>query len=138
LLKRLEALQGNLSAYQDEVERDLQKYLDDSQDLVVEHYLPIAMQSPPDALLGQSLGGEVSENGARIWLYNELKKVFPQADFLIKKMQLDVQYKDVTFETLNRDNFIELVKDAFPSIDWDKTYDEFRAMGESNSKDDIA
>jgi hypothetical protein len=48
-------------------------------------------------------------------------------------MKLDVRYKDVTFETLNRDDFLESVKNAFPHVDWDKAYAEFIAVGENNN-----
>jgi hypothetical protein len=64
------------------------------------------------------------------WLDGELDPVLPKADALIQKMQLDVRYKDVTFETLNREDFLGAVKDAFPKIDWEKAYEEFRAAGE--------
>ena len=41
-------------------------------------------------------------------------------------MQLDVHYKDVTFETLNWEDFLEAVKAAFPNTtDWGKTCEEF-------------
>jgi len=56
--------------------------------------------------------------------------LFPKAEALIQKMQLDVRYKDVTFETLNREDFLDAVKEVFPRIDWDKAYKEFRAAGE--------
>ncbi len=65
-----------------------------------------------------------------LWLDGELDRVFPKAEALIQKMQLDVRYKDVTFETLNREDFLDAIKDAFPRIDWDKAYKEFRAAGE--------
>jgi hypothetical protein len=55
---------------------------------------------------------------------------FPEAGALIQKMQLDIRYKDVTFETLNREDFLEAVKAAFPEIDWEKAYEEFRAARE--------
>jgi hypothetical protein len=45
-------------------------------------------------------------------------------------MQLDVRYKDVTFETLNREDFLDAIKEAFAHVDWDKAYKEFRAAGE--------
>jgi hypothetical protein len=45
-------------------------------------------------------------------------------------MQLDVRYKDVTFETLNREDFLDAIKEVFPHVDWDKAYKEFRAAGE--------
>ena len=45
-------------------------------------------------------------------------------------MQLDVRYKDVTFETLNQKDFLDAIKKAFPHVNWDKAYNEFRAAGE--------
>ena len=49
-------------------------------------------------------------------------------------MKLDDRFQDVTFETLNREVFLESVKAAFPSVDWDKAYEECRAAGESDRK----
>lgn len=69
------------------------------------------------------------EAKARVWLGCELDRVFPTAEALIQKMQLDVCYKDVTFETLNQEDFLDAIKEAFPHIDWDKAYQEFRAAG---------
>ncbi len=71
----------------------------------------------------------------RLWLDAELDRVFPKADVLIQKMQLDERYKDVTFETLNRPDFLQSVKDAFPRVDWDKPYREFLAAGETEPKE---
>ncbi len=49
-------------------------------------------------------------------------------------MSLEDRFKDVTFETLNQSDFLESVKEAFPQIDWDKAYDEFKAAGETVAK----
>lgn len=84
-------------------------------------------------MLGQSVSGEISVANAQKWLNGELDRVFPTTESLIQEMKLDERYKDVTFETLNRDDFLESVKDAFPNVDWDKAYEEFRAAGESDS-----
>ena len=58
--------------------------------------------------------------------------MFPKAKALIQKMALEERYKDVTFETLNRPDFLNSVKEAFPRIDWDKAYNEFKAAGEAS------
>ena len=63
-----------------------------------------------------------------------MNRVFPNAESLIQEMKLDERFKDVTFETLNRDDFLESVKAAFPNVDWDMAYKEFRAAGESSGK----
>lgn len=128
--QRLSAFQDELKAHQLRVQKELQKYLDDSRKQVVDYYLPKAVKNPPDVLLGRLT--EVSEEGAHTWLESELDRVFPKADALIQKMQLDIRYKDVTFETLNQQDFLVAVKEAFPQVDWDKAYTEYQAAGEKN------
>ena len=67
----------------------------------------------------------------KAWLTHELDKAFPKADDLIEKMDLDVDFKDVTFETLQDAQFLEAVRRAFPAQNWDKTHDEYNAAGEA-------
>lgn len=129
LEERLEGFRAELKAHQEKVSADLQGQLDASRKQIVDYYVPIVVANPPDAMRGQFLGA--SEEEARIWLESQLERVFPKAESLIQKMELDVRFKDVTFETLNRKDFLEAVGRAFPMIDWDKAYREFLAAGEN-------
>lgn len=131
--KRLEAFRKKLEEHQKTVEENLQKQLDESRAQVVHYYLPRVKENPPDALLGQLLSGAPSDEDACNWLEWELDRVFPKAETLIQKMALEERYKDVTFETLNRDDFLQSVKKAFPQVNWEKAYNEFRAAGEKKS-----
>ena len=130
LSKRLDAFRELLKSHQATLAKDLQKHLDDSRQQVVDYYAPRVVAAPPDALLGQLVSGQATEADAARWLSAELRRVFPAARDLIKGMKLDERYKDVTYETLNRGDFLESVKEAFPAVDWDKAYNEFRAVGE--------
>jgi hypothetical protein len=130
LEKRLEEFRNELKAHQEKVARELQGKLDDSRKQIVDYYVPRVVESPPDAMRGRFL--KFSKDEASVWLDDELDPAFPKADALIQKMQLDVRYKDVTFETLNQKDFLEAVKKVFPRIDWDKAYEEFRAAGEKS------
>lgn len=134
LVARLAAFRTKLESHQAAVAAELQQHLDKSRKEIVDYYLARVVETPPDALLGQLLSGKPSEGDARQWLNEELDRVFPYAESLIQEMKLDDRFKDVTFETLNRKDFLESVKAAFPSVDWDKAYEEFRAAGESDSK----
>jgi hypothetical protein len=131
LVARLTEFRTKLATHQKAVAADLQKHLDTSREQIVAYYQARVIDAKPDALLGQSLNGEISEVTAMKWLNGELDKVFPNAASLIQEMKLDERYKDVTFETLNRTDFLESVKDAFPNVDWDKAYSEFKAAGQS-------
>jgi Skp family chaperone for outer membrane proteins len=128
LEERLAKTREELKAHQEKVEKVLQGQLDESRRQIVNYFVPRVVASPPDAMCGQFLNFGDAE--ARAWLGRELDRVFPKAETLIQKMQLDVRYKDVTFETLNRDDILDGVKEAFPHVDWDKAYNEFRAAGE--------
>jgi hypothetical protein len=132
---RLAAFRAKLVSHKADVEVKLQQHLDKSRKLIVDYYLPRVVKTPPDALLGQLLRGKPLKDDARQWLNAELDRVFPTAESLIQEMKLDERFMDVTFETLNRKDFLESVKAAFPMVDWDKAYDEFRAAGESDSKE---
>lgn len=66
LVKRLDEFRKKLEAHQKQVGEELQKLLDESRQTIVDYYLPRVMVSPPDALLGQSLSGEATENGAPV------------------------------------------------------------------------
>lgn len=134
LVERLAEFRAKLDAHQKTVAADLQKHLDASREQIVAYYQARVIEARPDALLGQSLSGEISEDAAKKWINGELDRVFPSAESLIHEMKLDERYKDVTFETLNRDDFLKSVKEAFPTVDWEKAYKEFRAAGQADSK----
>jgi hypothetical protein len=136
LVKRLQELRKKLEEHQKKVESELQAKLDESRKHVVEYYLPLARQNPPDAVLGQLLRPEPTEDDLRTWIESQLVEVFPDAKKLVKKMSLEERFKDVTFETLNHSDFLESVKDAFPRVDWEKAYEEFKAAGEKTSAAD--
>ena len=133
LVARLEAFRVKLETHQKTVAAELQKHLDESRRQIVEYYQPRVLATPPDGLLGQLLSGKPSETDAQQWLNSELDRVFPSAESLIQEMKLDERYKDVTFETLNRKDFLESVKAAFPNVDWDKAYSAFLAAGERDT-----
>jgi hypothetical protein len=133
LLGRLSGFRSKLEAHQKEVAKKLQSLIDQSRQQVVEYYLPLAQKTPPDALLGQLLRAKPTRDDVRKWLEDELGSAFPQAEKLVGQMSLEERYKDITYETLNRPDFLKSVKAVFPRIEWDKAYEEFKAAGESDS-----
>ena len=91
------------------------------------------MNEKPMFVVAGSEGDEPTEGEARVLLDQKLNSTFPTAESLTKKMALEVHFKDVTFETLNDREFMGSIKKAFPDQDWEKTYKEFVAAGESES-----
>jgi len=131
---RLEEFEEMLEKHRERVEAELQVHLENSRNQIIDFYLPIVVENPPDFLLGQSPTGKVSKKDARQWLDYELSQVFPTAGSLIKNMTMEKRYKDVTFETLNQKGFLGSVKEAFPNVNWDKAYSEFKAAGETKQQ----
>ena len=128
LEERLAQMHTKITEHQKTIKKDLEATLAESKSLVVDYYLPIVVQSPPDELFG--IFGDPTESDMRSWLESKLSNIFPTPDILVNNMKLEVNYKDVTFKTLNRDDFLESIKLAYPGVNWEKTYEEFRAAGE--------
>ena len=134
--QRLEELKAELVTFQAKVKKDLQTKLDESRDLVVDYFLPIALAKPPDALLARV--NPVNEGTVKRWLQRELEKAFPTAEKLIQEMRLDAQFKDVTWETLNDPDFGKALRKAFEDVDWDKPFHDYKAAGESPNPEGTA
>jgi hypothetical protein len=127
--KRLADLEKKIAAHQQEVQAKLQQNLDESKQQIIDHYVPLVVSDPPDAMRGQF--SRCGSEEARRWLCGELDRVFPRADSLLQSIRLEKSYKDMTFETLNSENFLDCVKAAYPHMDWDKPHEEFQAARET-------
>ena len=130
--KRIEKLEKKLNKFQKKVGKGLQKALNKSRDQIIDYYAPIAEKFPPDEMSGKGLKGE---EGAKLWLKSVLDDVFPKADKLVEKMQIKVHYKAMTYDTLDDEDFFATIKKAFPSINWDKPYQETIVVQEKANKD---
>lgn len=129
LQERLDLLRARLAVFQQAVEARLDEMLERSKKQLVEYYMPLAEANPPE-LLKMSLF-QIEYADIRKWVEGEIESAFPRAESIIQKMALEVIFKDVTFETLNRPEFLATVKEAFPNVDWDKPYNDFKAAGEA-------
>ncbi len=133
LEESLEEFREKLEAHKNGVAERLQKEIDESCRQVAEYLLPLVLEGPPLDLRVQYRNGKSKEENAREWLDPELAKLFRPAQVLTGNMSLEVRFKDVTFETLNSDDFLQQVKAAFPDVGWDQAHEEFIAAGPSNS-----
>ena len=128
--KRIAELRTKIEEHQESLACKLEEELEKSKEMIVKYYLPVVQKNIPDHLYG-TYGDNPTDENIKKWLTRELNKAFPTAELLVKKIQLDVNYKDVTFDTLNREDFLGSIQKAYPDEDWEKAYKEFRAAGES-------
>ena len=127
---RIAELRGQLEEQRRTIEAELSKQLDDSRHQLVEHYVKPLKKAPPDALVGGLICSEPTDDDIRKWLNRELAVAFPDPESLVKEMQLHVQFRDVTYETLNERGFSKALEKAFPDVNWKKPFDEYKAAKE--------
>lgn len=127
--EKIVAFRARLDVHRKAVEAALDSHLQSSREQLIDYFLPIAIQTPPDSLLGQIIG-DPNEQQVRAWLAGELSRVFPTPAELVSGMTLDVQYRDVTYDTLTDEQFATRLRSAFPHVDWDKPFNEFEAARE--------
>ena len=119
------------------MEKSLAGKLQHSCEQLIEHLSVLVERAPPDALLGQISTPKPTKNQIRSWLHHELSRVFPKPSDLIKGMTLDVQFRDVTYETLTEEGFGEKLRQAYPHVDWDKPFAEFDSAREQDSAETV-
>ena len=123
--KRVAEIRAEVKAHQEKVRLELQSHIDQSRAAIVAHYTPIANDHMPDEAIGL-FGSDAGQ-----WIDSELEKTFPSAADLIESIALDVDYKDVTYETLQDPKFIAALKEKIPGADWDRAHEEYLAVGEA-------
>lgn len=132
--KDISELRATLKKHQENLKKELKKLLEESVKALVEYYTPQVKKNPPQSLRGQIQEENPNDSIAEKWLRKQLEGAFPSPEQLIKEMELLVQYKDVTHETLQDEEFQEKIKNAFPYVDWDKPFKDFLAIGEDEKQ----
>lgn len=133
LEKRIQELRDKIKEHSDNVKNRLDEVLNKSKKMMVDYYFDIVRKNPPDQLYG--LFGNPSEKDIKCWLDDVISKGFPKVNGLVNNINLDVIFKDVTFEALNDEGFLKRIKEAYSDVDWDKPYEEYLAAGESMPKE---
>lgn len=123
-------LQHEIAQFQAKVLERLGKEIEASRKKLVEGLLPAMKKTPPEALTTQ-VSGKPSADILRRYLDDELQKVFPTTESLIREMKLEWIPKGVTYETLSNKDFQLRVREAFAYEDWKIPFAEFEAAPSS-------
>lgn len=127
--KKVEAIRKDLEGLSKTVKEELQKEIESSRDKLIEMLVPGFMKNPSQKLLKQ-LPGELTKAIAQRFIGKELDREIPPIDRLIGEMQLNCDYKDVTFEMLNDDAFIKAIEEKYSDSNFAKLYTEQEAIGQ--------
>ena len=125
--KRIEEFREEICEYKIKLKKDLGDEIKKSRTQIIDYYLPRIKESPPDHLLGQTMQRPIGDDIIREWIGRMLDTVLPDSESLIDKMNLEVTFRDLTFDTLNDEKFLKAIRKGYPREDWDKVHDEFRA-----------
>ncbi len=129
---KVEKLRSEMGELTKNVQTELQAAIDENRDKLVELLLPGFVKNPPTRHRSRSLL-EITEETAPDLIRADLATVIPGAEKLIGNMQLDCDYKEMTYEMVTDKDFIELVKKRF-NLDLETIHSEETAAGERNSR----
>lgn len=121
-----------LDTLKNTIKEDLENEIQKSQESLVELLLPALVKNPPPQFIGQS--NKVDEGWLKLYLEAQIDKQMPQPEQLIKDMDFYCNYKDVTYETLNDQKFIDAVNNHFPNEKFEKLYSEEETIAEKEKK----
>ena len=119
------ALRKSVESFKKKIAKDLQKEMDNNREALHRALLPSVLSNPPKDWRSSD-GSKPKAADVEKWLDEELRSSFGTAEKLIGKMEVRLLYKAVTYESLTDSQFIEVAKEAFPSLD--NLLDESRAV----------
>jgi len=130
--RKVKAATDELTKLRESIKEDMELEIEASRQNLLEMLLPGLMKNPPPQI--KSGGREPDEEAARRYLNFELGKQMPRSEQLISNMQLFCDYKDVTFEMLNGNDFIKAINENYPEKNFDKLYTEEQTIGQRETK----
>ena len=123
-------IRRKLDKHKAKAREELTTVLKDSRERLIKHFHPLVKTLPPPKLLSQITNNPPTDAQIDTWLDMQLDRTIPKEEDLMSDMSLDVQFRDVTYETLKQDGFAEKLRQAYPMVDWDKPFTEFNAAEE--------
>jgi hypothetical protein len=123
---RVEEIRKEIKVLQQTVNSELSAEILSSHEKLVVVLLPGIKVNPPPVLEKRAFFGEIDDDLAREFILEELDRVTPKTENLIKEMQLNCDYKNITYEMLNDKEFVSKVKEKYPKLE--KLYEEDEAI----------
>lgn len=127
-------LRRYVERFQARVEKGLQKAMDESRAGLAKALFPAVSAKPPERSI-RFIGGSPDTDAIQNWLEMDLEQHFGTARDHIKKMEVSLIFKGVTYESLKDEKFIETAQKHLYSLK--KLYEEFdtaRAIDEAQPK----
>jgi len=126
----VETLRKQIEAFQKELEAKLQQAIDKNRASLVNALAPAVIAQTPDRWK-KFLPTNPSEDDIRQVLDCELAEQFGSAEANLKKIDISLIFKGVTYETLNDPEFVKIVKKKMPIL---RLYEEYDAAKEAQQR----
>lgn len=126
--EEIDSIKGELEKLRESTAEDLKSEIANSRENLIKMLLPGVMENPPPQLLNPLFG--VTEAKAREYIGCEIDKQMPNTKQILSQMQLICDYKDVTFEMLNDEEFVDLIEEKYPKEEFTKLYSEEQTIAE--------
>lgn len=107
--KAVEELRSKVEEFQRHVQKELQQKLDESRLSLTSALLPAVIAKPPERSI-RFIGSSPDDKRLETWLAADLERSFGTADKYIKKMEVSLTFKGVTYESLRNDEFLQTAK----------------------------
>lgn len=121
----VEELRRDVEAFSKGVKDQLQKQIERSRDAVVEALLPAVERNPPDEYT-KAHGPRPPRDFLRRRLIEDIGRAFGTADRLVNDMRVNLVFKDVAYESLVDEKFLEIARSALPDVKF--LHDEYDAV----------
>lgn len=127
-------LRGKVEEFQKHVQKELQQKLDESRRTLTTALLPAVKARPPERSI-RFIGSNPDEKALESWLAADLDRSFGTADKYIKKMEVSLTFKGVTYESLRNDEFIKTARKHLYSVqELYEVFDTAKALDEAQPK----
>ncbi|MDD3894257.1 MAG: hypothetical protein PHU36_04475 [Syntrophomonadaceae bacterium] len=131
--EKVELIRAKLEVFKKRVQTDIEKEFKSCKTELKKILAPVIKENPPDELRLGITTKKPTKEQIESYLETKLKPVIPEADSFITDMYLQCDFKDVTYESLNDDEFISSLQKAYPYMDWSNLpYDQYKAIPESD------
>lgn len=124
LLAAVEELRLSVDAFREKVRTHLYESMTRSREALMQVLLPAIVESPP-AEWYPSTGVRPDADACRKYLAHDLERAFGSADQLVGRMEVRLQFRGITYETLMDEKFLAAA--AAVGLDTRRLHEEFDA-----------